>query len=60
MIIGGLIIVVVILYTLFRSSNDISYAVGDYEYLEQADTSNSHYLITFLLLLLCIVIAFLL
>lgn len=60
MIIGLLIVGAVIVYTLYRSGNDISYAVGEYEYLEQADTSNSHYLITFLLILLCIVLAFLL
>ena len=50
----------VVLYALFRSGDDISYAIGPYEYLEQADTSDGHYLTTLIWLVLGFLIVFIL
>lgn len=49
-----------VLYALFRSGDDISYAIGPYEYLEQADTSDGHYLTTLIWLVLGFLILFIL
>lgn len=58
MLIAVVVGAVAVTLAMWRSGNDISYAVGDYEYLEQADTSDGHYLRTLALFVVGLLILF--
>lgn len=58
MTIAIIIAALAVAVAMWRSGNDISYAVGDYEYLEQADTSNGRHMLTLILFVVGLVILF--